>query len=75
MKLFIKYHFFIFPALVALIGVIIYYVFGYKPTTTTILINMGIAYIFAPKITSFETQTGTKNQLKRLFFKKVIILD
>ncbi len=75
MKYLTKYHFFIFPLLVAIIGGLIYYGFGYKPTTTTILINIGVAYILSPKVSFFETQTGEKIQLKWMFLKKVIVID
>jgi len=75
MKFLVKNHFFIFPILIVIIGAIIYEVLGYKPTTITILINIGVAYLLSPKISYFETQTGQKVQLKWLFLKKAVIID
>lgn len=63
---------FLFPILVILFGLIIYKVLGYEPNVYTILINVMVAYILSPKFKIVEKQNGEEEQMKWLFFKKVI---
>lgn len=63
---------FLFPILIILFGLIIYKVLGYEPNIYTILINVMGAYILSPKFKTVEKQTGVEEQMKWLFFKKVI---
>jgi hypothetical protein len=34
------------------------------------MINIGVAFILSPRIKTLETQTGKKEQITLLFFKK-----
>ncbi|MDT7831148.1 hypothetical protein RQM59_02085 [Flavobacteriaceae bacterium S356] len=70
MMKFTKYYFLIFPILIVIIGSIMYKLLGYEPTTLTILINIGLAFILSPRVKKFETQTGVQEQVTWLFFKK-----
>ena len=63
---------FLFPVLIILFGLIIYKVLGYEPNFYTIIINIGLAYILSPKYKIIEKQNGEEEQMKWLFFKKVI---
>ncbi|WP_435413930.1 hypothetical protein [Polaribacter aestuariivivens] len=63
---------FLFPILIILFGLIIYKILGYEPNVYTILINIGLAYILSPKIKIIQKQNGEEEQIKWLFFKKVI---
>jgi hypothetical protein len=60
---------FFFPVLIVVLGLIIYKVLGYEPTIYTIMINIGVAYILSPRVKSFDTQSGKKEQITWLFFK------
>ena len=63
---------FLFPVLIILFGLIIYKVLGYEPNFYTIIINIGLAYILSPKFKTVDKQHGEEEQMKWLFFKKVI---
>jgi hypothetical protein len=63
---------FLFPVLIIFFGLIIYKVLGYEPNFYTIIINIGLAYILSPKYKVIEKQNGEEEQMKWLFFKKVI---
>ncbi|TMM30565.1 hypothetical protein FDT66_07315 [Polaribacter aestuariivivens] len=63
---------FLFPILIILFGLIIYKILGYEPNVYTILINIGLAYILSPKIKIIQKQNEEEEQIKWLFFKKVI---
>ena len=63
---------FLFPVFIILIGLIIYKVLGYEVSVYTILINMGLAYFLSPKVKIVKKQHGEEEQIKWLFFKKVI---
>jgi len=56
--------------LIVIIGLIMYRLLGYEPTTVTILLNVGLAFILSPRVKKFETQTGIQEQITWLFFKK-----
>ena len=66
-KLFIP---FIFPILILLFGLMMYRILGYEPNAYTIVINIGSAFIAAPRIKKVETQNGTEEQFRWLFYKK-----
>lgn len=63
---------FLFPIFIILIGFIIYKILDYEPNVYTILINIGLAYVLSPKIKVVTKQHGEEEQIKWLFFKKVI---
>jgi len=63
---------FIFPLLIIVFGLVIYKILEYEPNIYTILISVGGAYILSPKFKTVEKQHGVEEQMKWLFFKKVI---
>ena len=63
---------FLFPILIIIFGLIIYKVLDYEPNFFTIIINFGLAYILSPKFKIVDKQNGEEEQMKWLFFKKVI---
>jgi len=62
----------LFPVLILLIGFLIYSVLGYEPSMYSILINIGSAFVLTPRIKKIQTENGTAEQFKWLFFNKVI---
>jgi len=72
---FAKYYFLIFPLLILVFGLIIYKVLGYEPNFFTIITNIGVAFILSPRVKTFETQSGTKEQVTWLFLKKSRIIS
>jgi branched-subunit amino acid ABC-type transport system permease component len=63
---------FVFPLLIILFGLIIYKVLEFEPNMYTIVINLGLAFILSPSIKTVQKQHGEEEQIKWLFFKKVI---
>ena len=63
---------FVFPFLIILFGLIIYKVLEFEPNMYTIVINLGLAFILSPRIKTIQKQHGEEEQIKWLFFKKVI---
>ena len=63
---------FLFPILIILLGLITYKVLEFEPNFYTIVINVGLAYILSPKFKIFQKQHGEEEQIKWLFFRKVI---
>ncbi|MHB0755986.1 hypothetical protein [Polaribacter sp. M15] len=63
---------FLFPVLIILFGFITYTILGYEPNVYTIVINISLAYILSPKIKIVDKNHGEEEQIKWLFFKKVI---
>jgi hypothetical protein len=63
---------FFFPILIIIFGFITYKILGFKPNVYTIIINIGLAYILSPKFKMVHKQHGEEEQMKWLFFKKVI---
>jgi len=63
---------FLFPVLIILFGLITYKILGFEPNVYTIIINVGLAYILSPKFKVIQKQNGEEEQMKWLFFKKVI---
>ncbi|WP_430928654.1 hypothetical protein [Polaribacter marinivivus] len=64
---------FLFPILIILFGLITYKVLELEPNFYTILINIGLAYILSPKYKIAQKQDGEEEQMKWLFYKKVVI--
>jgi hypothetical protein len=60
----------IFPLLILFFGLIMYRILGYEPNVYTIIINIGSAFMLAPGIKKIETQNGTEEQFRWLFYKK-----
>ena len=73
MKYLKKFHFLIFPLFIIIIGLIIYRVLEYTPNFFTIIINIGLAYLLAPKYKTFTIQKGEETQVKWMFFKKTFL--
>jgi hypothetical protein len=63
---------FLFPILIVLFGFITYKVLEFEPNFYTVTINVGLAYILAPKFKIIQKQDGEYEQMKWLFFKKVV---
>ena len=63
---------FLFPILIILFGFITYKVLDFAPNFYTIVINIGLAFILSPKVKTVTKQHTEEEQLKWLFFKKVI---
>ncbi len=63
---------FLFPILIILFGLIFYKILDYEPNFYTITLNIGLAYILSPKFKKVNKQHGVEEQMKWLFFKKVI---
>lgn len=66
---------FFFPIMIVIIGMLIYKVLGYEPNFYTIMINMVGAYILSPRVKTFETQSGRKEQVTWLFFKRSKVIS
>ncbi len=64
-----------FPVMIVILGLIIYKVLDYGPSFYTIVINVGVAYILSPRVKTFHTQSGTKEQVTWLFYKKSKIIS
>ncbi|WP_438976905.1 hypothetical protein [Polaribacter sp.] len=64
---------FLFPILIILFVLITYKVLELEPNFYTILINIGLAYILSPKYKIVQKQDGEEEQMKWLFYKKVVI--
>ena len=62
----------IFPILIILFGLIIYKIIGFEPNVYTIIINLGLAFILSPRVKKVDNQTGIKEQITWLFYKKIL---
>lgn len=62
----------IFPILIILFGLIIYKIIGFEPNVYTIIINLGLAFILSPRVKKVDNQTGVKEQITWLFYKKIL---
>ena len=62
----------IFPILIILFGLLIYKIIGFEPNVYTIIINLGLAFILSPRVKKVDNQTGVKEQITWLFYKKNI---
>ena len=62
----------LFPIIILLLGLIIYKILGYEPNMYTILINIGLAFIVSPRVKKIQKEHGIEEQIKWLFFKRVI---
>jgi positive regulator of sigma E activity len=63
---------FIFPVFILFFGLIIYKILGYEPNFYTIIINIGLAYMLAPRLKKIKKQNGKEEQFSWLFYKKII---
>ncbi|WP_397445065.1 hypothetical protein [Polaribacter sp. R77954] len=72
MNIFKKIIPFLFPILIIVFGLVIYKIMDYEPNFYSILINISLAYILSPKFKTVIKQSGEEEQIKWLFFKKVI---
>jgi hypothetical protein len=62
----------IFPILIILLGLLIYKIIGFEPNVYTIIINLGLAFILSPRVKKVDNQTGVKEQITWLFYKKIL---
>ncbi len=62
----------IFPLFIVVFGLVIYKVFKYEPNFYTIILNVTVAFILSPRVKTIDTQSGRKDQITWLFFKRVI---
>jgi len=62
----------IFPILIILFGLLIYKIIGFEPNVYTIIINLGLAFILSPRVKKVDKQTGAKEQITWLFYKKIL---
>jgi len=62
----------IFPILIILFGLLIYKIIGFEPNVYTIIINLGLAFILSPRVKKVDNQTGVKEQITWLFYKKIL---
>lgn len=65
-----KFYPLLFPLLIILIGLFIYQILGFEPNFYTIITNIGVAFILSPKVKMIDSQTGKKEQITWLFYKK-----
>ena len=70
-----KYYILIFPLLIFLIGGFIYKILEFETNFFTIITNIGIAFILSPRVKTFDAQTGRKEQVTWLFYKKSKIIN
>jgi hypothetical protein len=49
---------------------VIYKILGYEPSMYSILINIGSAFVLSPRIKKIQTENGTAEQFRWLFYKK-----
>lgn len=72
MKLFKKTYWLITPILIVSLMLLLEKVFLLEEIWISTSIAVLLAYILSPKITMIEKQHGQEEQIKWLFFKKVI---
>jgi len=65
-----KYYILIFPLFIILLGLFIYKIVGFEPNFYTIATNIGVAFILSPRMKIMDSQTGKKEQITWLFYKK-----
>lgn len=63
---------FLFPIIIILLGLIIYKILGYEPNVYTILINIGLAFIVSPRVKKIQKENGIEEQIRWLFYKKIL---
>jgi hypothetical protein len=49
-----------------------YRILEYEPNTFTIIINIGLAFVLAPRVKKIQKQNGTAEQITWLFYKKIL---
>jgi hypothetical protein len=62
----------LFPILILFFGLIMYRILEYEPNTFTIIINIGLAFVLAPRVKKIQKQNGTAEQITWLFYKKIL---
>ncbi|WP_159949315.1 hypothetical protein [Polaribacter septentrionalilitoris] len=72
MKLFKKTYWLITPFLIVVFMLLLDKVFNVKEIVINTTIAVSLAYILSPKVKIVEKQNGEEEQIKWLFFKKVI---
>jgi hypothetical protein len=72
MKLFKNIYFLIYPVLFTVLFLVIERFEIVQNIGIQVLISSVIAYVLSPKVKIVEKQNGSEEQIKWLFFKKVI---
>ena len=72
MKFFKQTYFLIFPLLLIIFDLVLYFLFKDQVSTTMRLLSIGIAYVLSPRVKIIEKQEGAQTQIVWLFYKKVI---
>lgn len=72
MELFKKIYFLIYPLLSILFILILKEVVEIKEMSIAVVIGISLAYVLSPKVRVVEKQDGFEEQIKWLFFQKVI---
>ncbi len=72
MELFKKVYWLIKPVLFAVFMIIIEKIFNVDNIVVSVTIAVTLSFIFSPKVKILNKQTGEEEQIKWLFFKKVI---
>jgi branched-subunit amino acid permease len=72
MKLFKKVYWLIYPILIVVFMLILDKVFQLKEIVIQTSIAVVLAFVLSPKVKTVQKQHGKEDQIKWLFFKKVI---
>ncbi|MFT5212383.1 MAG: branched-subunit amino acid permease [Polaribacter sp.] len=72
MKLFKKVYWLIYPVLIVVFMLILGEVFQLKEVVLQTSIAVVLAFVLSPKVKTVQKQYGKEDQIKWLFFKKVI---
>jgi len=72
MKLFKKYYWLINPLLIVVFILISEKIFNVENTVISTTIAVTLSFILSPKVVVIDKQNGEEEQIKWLFFKKVI---
>lgn len=72
MKLFKQIYFLINPILTIIFILLIHRVFKIENFSIVVVIGVSLAYLLSPRVRIIEKQEGAVEQIKWLFFKKVI---
>jgi hypothetical protein len=72
MKLFKKVYWLIYPVLIVVFMLILDHIFQLKEVGMQTLIAVVLAFVLSPKVKTVQKQYGEEDQIKWLFFKKII---
>jgi hypothetical protein len=72
MKIFKKMYFLIYPILFTVFFLLIKKLEIFQQVGLQVLLSSVIAYVLSPKVKIVEKQNGEEEQIKWLFFKKII---